>query len=136
MSVFFVKSEFVESFSIEGGVIREGIWLCVGSGFACGPPELGTVEIIGNFFIVVHAKDKGVLAVFDNFSFEAFGKLRGIFAKVSLDGRVCLTPFESFPREFGKSDLNVRVEKVGEFLSVNLKSVTECWREETLNQGV
>lgn len=89
-----VKGEGVEPLLIRTRVKRKG--LCFDHAFVRTPPELHPLENLCDFFVVVHGKKKGAVAVGGRLSFEFSGTLRRVLNEVSLDGSEKLTVCETF----------------------------------------
>jgi len=81
--VALVKGEGVEPLLVRTRVKRKR--LCFDHGFVRTPPELHPLENLCDFFVVVHGKKKGAVAVVGGFSFEFSGSLRRVFDEVGLD---------------------------------------------------
>jgi len=92
--VALVKGEGVEPLLVRSRVKRKG--LCFDHALVRTPPELDPVENLCDFFVVVHGKKKGAVALGGRFSFELSGSLRRVLSEVGLDGSEKLTVFQTF----------------------------------------
>lgn len=87
---------------------------CFGGCLSGVPPDLDTLKLISNLFMLIHAEYKvGFVTV--HLGLEVFGRFSGGATQVGLDPGVGFAAPEALPTVFGEGDLNVGVVKIHQF---------------------
>ncbi|MFS7968968.1 hypothetical protein Hanom_Chr09g00803651 [Helianthus anomalus] len=103
--------------------------------FVRGPPDLDAVELVCDFFILIHAQDNR-FAILDYICLEPFSHFRGVGTEVPFYSFKRLTSFEpSVCLEFMKSDFDVRVQITNKFVNISSGIPSKLARKQLKEHG-
>lgn len=95
--------------------------------FLRSPPDFDVLEIIYYDDVFVHAQDNGFI-VLKHFCSEPVCSIGGVGAEEPLDGCICFASLNLISFVFMKSDLNIRIHVITNFVNILFNMITKLRR--------